>query len=311
MKKLNKNILFGLGALGAVVAPIATVVACGDSKGDGGAKTGTPAITGNNGGNNSGNNSGNNNPVVAQNQASNVLDLAAASNQFEAGTILGNLTGMSLLKNIAEKFVPLGDGTTTDIDGRKLAWDDALAKFNTYLSSHASDETITIKNGTSSYDFKLNLRDHFTKIVAALNVDKATKSAIDMHGGSAVMAGMPIMQGVGTATMINVLTNYNIQFGMNALMKLTHLPEAAFNEFKLMLEDMQVQFIKLIKSDVFKTWASKLNMLRTDVGDATKLIALTQVKGQVDQFSPNHGLTDEEITNMTFSSIFIVNALQQ
>lgn len=259
MKKINKNFLFSIGTLGATITPIATIVACNDSKkGIETNNTGTPGnvVLG----------SSNIGSVTALGKAwdtvTQTIDLAQVKDQFEFVSILSEATALKNLKALSKGF----EVTTIETDRTHLhtLWDEVKNKFETLLSTRPKEADITIKFGNDSVKFNLGIYTLINNLIKAIPIgDTETAAAAAVKSGlpdGEIGAGAPILTGQNSQLLIQSLLAVNTNLAMSGLMKLTHLPTDAFEQFKGLVNNIQGAFSQLTTSQAYQSWVTNKNV---------------------------------------------------
>lgn len=278
MKKLNKNLLFGLGALGAVVAPVAAVVACGDSstkKDDSKLNTtttNTPVVT------------NHVTPITmrsvaelktaAYDASTNTINLNKINNQFELAILMSDITALKEMAGIANGFEdPNLEKDRTNLEAH---WNAVKTKMENSINARTNETINFISNG-KSFAFNLDINKHLTKIVDAIKSADAstisaaaTKNPTSLTDGE-IAAGAPILSGDSTKLIVSALVQINMPLAMNSLMKLTHLPNASFDAFLDFVAQVQSSFLGLVNSDAFNDWVSTSNVNMLLKADGTAL----------------------------------------
>lgn len=302
MKKLNRNILFSLGTLGAIVAPIATVVACNDSKKEN--DTNNAGTTGTVGTNTLPTTNSIVSTSAAYDAATNTIDLEKINNQFELATVLSEATALNKLVSLSKGF----DATNVeqDRDALKTLWTSVKDKFSNVLATRPVATPIKIKMGTDVHTFNFDINALMQTLVAELNVDKTTQTAAAAKGGE-IPAGAPILTGEHSQLIISALMQTDQPLAMNSLMKLTHLPDKAFEAFKGFVNDIQTSFLGLIRSTAFDAWIAAKHIEMKNNAKGTEYQPDSGLT--LAQTGLNPSFTKEELTKMFIGSEFLTISL--
>lgn len=307
MKKLNRNILFSLGTLGAIVAPIATVVACNDSKK--GNDTNNTGTTGKVGTGTNTNTLPTSNSIVstsaAYDAATNTIDLEKINNQFELATVLSEATALNKLVALSKGF----DATNVeqDRDALKALWTSVKDKFSNVLATRPVATPIKIKMGTDVHTFNFDINSLMQTLVTELNVDKMTQTAVAAHGNSEILAGAPILSGEHSQLIISALMQTDKSLAMDSLMKLTHLPDKAFEAFKGFVNNVQASFLELIRSTAFDAWIAAKKVEMKNNAQGTEYMSDSILIGAAGALTPS--FTKEELIKMFLGSEFLTISL--